>query len=144
MGITLLGLGVFVCYQGLELALGKPSSPGPGFVPFGLGLFLTILSALYLSQSFRGREKGNDRGDGSGSRRLIMAVGVICFYALAVTWLGYLLTTFFLFAIWLSLIERKNWVQTFSLACAACGAVYLFNTLFSVQLPAGLLRGFIR
>jgi hypothetical protein len=73
-----------------------------------------------------------------------MAVGTICLYALIVGWLGYLPATFLLFVIWLSLIERKGWVQIASLACLAVVAVYFFNVLFSVQLPAGLLKGLIR
>jgi hypothetical protein len=73
-----------------------------------------------------------------------MAVGVLCFYALMADWVGYILTTFFSFIIWLSLIERKSWLQTASLACLAVVAVYAFNVLFSIQLPAGLLKGILR
>lgn len=144
MGIILLGLGVFVCYEGIDLTLGRPSLPGPGFVPFLLGAILTSLSFFYLRQSLRKKDDGKKTGTPLGFTRLFLAVGVMVLYALVVTWLGYILTTFLLFAIWLSLIERKRWVQTVSLACAAVVAVYFFNTLFSIQLPAGLLKGLIR
>jgi hypothetical protein len=142
MGVFLLLLGGFVCYQGIDLTLGAPSRPGPGFVPFGLGLILTTLAAFYL---WHGRsEKAKPGSPGGNYRRTAMAVGVLCFYALIVNWAGYILTTFFSFILWLSLIERKAWFQTASFACLAAVAVYAFNVLFSIQLPAGLLKGILR
>jgi hypothetical protein len=142
MGVILLALGIFVGYQGVELTLGTPSRPGPGFVPFGLGLILTILAAFYFWQNRLNKEKRVSPG--GNYRRTAMAVGVLCFYALMADWVGYILTTFFSFIIWLSLIERKSWLQTASLACLAVVAVYAFNVLFSIQLPAGLLKGILR
>ncbi len=144
MGIFLLGLGIFVCFQGIDLTLGKPSLPGPGFVPFLLGTILTLLALCYLKQSLRRKEKGSKSGSFSGYPRLILAIGVMALYALIVNWLGYILTTFLLFVFWLSLIERKNWVQIISLACVAVVGAYFFNTLFSIQLPTGLLKGILR
>lgn len=143
MGAFLLLLGGFVCYQGIDLTMGMPNRPGPGFVPFGLGLILTTLAAIYLWQS-RGNKKEERRSPGANYRRTALAVGVLCFYALIVNWAGYILTTFFSFILWLSLIEKKAWFQTASLACLAAVAVYAFNVLFSIQLPAGLLKGILR
>jgi hypothetical protein len=140
MGIILLGLGIFVCSHAVELTLGKPSRPGPGFLPFGLGLILVFLAILYLVQSRRQKPRSPAHSPGSFLRTLL-AVGILCFFAAFVNWLGYLITTFFLFVFWLVLIERKKWPMVFFLACLAMVAVYFFNFLFSVQLPRGLLRG---
>jgi hypothetical protein len=144
MGAILLALGLFVCYQGIDLSIGTPSRPGPGFVPFGLGFILTTLAIVYLWQSSRGKEEKKISSFPISYQRTAMAIGTICLYALVLSWLGYILTTLLLFVIWLSLIERKNWIQTASLTCLAVVAVYFFNFLFSVQLPAGLLKGIIR
>jgi putative tricarboxylic transport membrane protein len=144
MGTILFGLGIFVCYHGIDLTVGKPSLPGPGFVPLGLGSILMLLSSVYLYQSFGKKEKRKDPSTRSGYYRLLMAAGVMALYAWIVSWVGYILTTFLFFVVWVYLIERKNWVQTVSLACLAVVAVYFFNTLFSVQLPTGLLKGIVR
>jgi putative tricarboxylic transport membrane protein len=144
MGMILLALGIFVGFQGIDLSLGTPGHPGPGFVPLGLGVILILLAAVYLWQSSRGKEKKKTPSSPSDYWRTGMAVGTISLYAFAVSWLGYILTTFLFFVIWLSLIERKKWLQTASLACLAVAAVYFFNILFSVQLPSGLLKGIIR
>ncbi len=142
MGVSLVLLGGFVCYHGVDLALGMPNHPGPGFVPFGLGLILITLAAIYLWQN---RSNKAERGSpGVNYRRTALALAVLCFYALVVNWAGYILTTFFSFILWLSLIERKAWLQTASLACLAAVAVYAFNVLFSIQLPAGILKGILR
>ncbi len=142
MGVSLVLLGGFVCYHGVDLALGMPNRPGPGFVPFGLGLILITLAAIYLWQNRS--NKAERRSPGANYRRTALALTVLCFYALVVDWAGYILTTFFSFILWLSLIERKAWLQTASLACLAAVAVYAFNVLFSIQLPAGILKGILR
>jgi hypothetical protein len=142
MGVVLLLLGIFVCYQGIDLTLGRPSIPGPGLVPFGLGLILTILAAVYLWQN--GPKTSSEKSPRGTYRRTVLAVGILCFYGLAMNWIGYLLTTFLAFVLWLSVIEKKNWLQTASLAGLASISVYAFNVLFSIQLPAGLLKGILR
>jgi membrane-associated HD superfamily phosphohydrolase len=105
-------------------------------------MILTTLAAIFLWQNRRRKEER--RSAAANYRRTALAVGVLCFYALIVNWVGYLLTTFFSFILWLSLIERKAWIQTAFFACLASVAVYAFNVLFSVQLPAGLLKGILR
>ncbi|MCK7468770.1 MAG: tripartite tricarboxylate transporter TctB family protein [Desulfosudis oleivorans] len=92
-GILLL-VGVFVCYQGIDLTLGAPSRPGPGFVPFGLGLFLTILAVFYLlAKSIGTRKTGSPRRAITGERPLARESSV--FMPCIVNWAGYILTTFF-------------------------------------------------
>lgn len=143
-GIILIGLGLFVCYEATQFSLGQPSRPGPGFFSFGLGAILTVLAILYLLPVFRKRV--NDRPSRSGGNPLntVLAIGVLCLYALLVNWLGYLITTFLMFAAWLTLIERKKWFVVLPLAGLAVVGVYFFNVIFSVQLPLGLLKGILR
>jgi putative tricarboxylic transport membrane protein len=144
MGFILLALGVFVCSHALELSLGRASRPGPGFVSFGLGSILIVLAVLYLRQTFRQKERGEGRGKEIRLSRTFLALGGLCLYAAVLPWLGYLITTLFFFAFWLMVIERRRWVLMLPLACLAGVAVYLFNVIFSVQLPAGILKGFLR
>lgn len=140
MGIVLLGLGGFVCYHSIELSLGKPSRPGPGFFPLGLGVILMLLAVFYLVQSGR-REAQKSSAPSGHIHRTVVAVAILCCYAAVVDWLGYLITTFLFFGLWLVLIERKQWYWVLFLAPLAVGGVYIFNWLFSVQLPKGLIRG---
>jgi hypothetical protein len=140
-GILFLALGIFVCHQATQLSLGQASRPGPGFVPFGLGSILILLSLLYLIPSLRavGREE-KSRGP-SGFHRTLLAVGILCFFNIVLNGLGYLISTFILFLLWLMLVERKEWPISLGLACLALVLVYYFNLLFSVQLPKGFIQG---
>lgn len=141
-GTILLALGIFVCHQALNLSLGRASRPGPGFVPFGLGCVLILLSLLYLIRSFRtpGRRQGSEVR--AGIYRIFLAVGLLCLFAGFLNWLGYLISTFILFLVWLAFIERKRWDLSLSISLLALVVVYYFNLLFSVQLPRGLIQGF--
>jgi len=111
-------------------------------VAFGLGLILTVLSFLYLMQVSRTKSEDQSRSSRGGGNRTLMAVGLLCLYAAVLNSLGYLISTFLLFGIWLGLIEQKKWYLTLPIAFLALVAVYFFNYLFSVQLPKGFLKVF--
>jgi putative tricarboxylic transport membrane protein len=142
IGTIFLALGIFVGHQAIQLSLGRPSRPGPGFVAFGLGLILTLLSSLYLMQVSRRKSEDQPRPSRGGRSRTLLAVGLLCLYAAVLNSLGYLISTFLLFGIWLGFIEQKKWYLTLPIAFLALVAVYFFNYLFSVQLPKGSLKVF--
>lgn len=142
IGTIFLALGIFVGHQAIQLSLGRPSRPGPGFVAFGLGLILTLLSSLYLMQVSRRKSEDQPRPSRGGRNRTLLAVGLLCLYAAVLNSLGYLISTFLLFGIWLGFIEQKKWYLTLPIAFLALVAVYFFNYLFSVQLPKGSLKVF--
>ncbi len=141
-GVILLTLGIFVCHQAVQLSLGQASRPGPGFVPFGLGSILILLSLLYTFHFLRTpREREESKGH-RGLYRTFLAIVILCLCIGLLNWLGYLITTFLLFLMWLAIIERKKWYVSLSLSLLALVVVYYFNLLFSVQLPRGLIKGF--
>jgi len=140
-GVILLALGIFVCQQAIQLNLGQASRPGPGFVPFGLGSLLILLSLLYLVPVLRTFKKEEKPRLSAGLIRTLMGIGILCLFSAVLSGLGYLLSTLLLFLLWLMLIERKKWPMAVGLAGLALVFVYFFNLLFSIQLPRGILRG---
>ena len=141
-GVILLALGIFVCHQAVQLSLGQASRPGPGFVPFGLGSILVLLSLLYIFRFLRTQRKREESKGHRGLYRTFLAIAILCLCIGLLDWLGYLITTFLLFLMWLAIIERKKWYVSLSLSLLALVVVYYFNLLFSVQLPRGLIKGF--
>jgi len=141
IGIIFLGVGVFVCQQAFLLSLGNASHPGPGFMAFGLGLILVILSIIYLFQGFHKDKPQIDSKQGR-PMHVLAAFLILSFVTAVLNWLGYLLSTFFLFLIWLILIERKKLILSFGISILALIFIYFFNLLFSIQLPKGLIKGF--
>jgi hypothetical protein len=140
-GGILLALGIFVCQQAVQLNLGQASRPGPGFVPFGLGSLLVLLSFLYLFPLLRALGEKGKAQPYAGLTRTLPAVGILCLFSAVLNWLGYILGTLLLFLLWLMLIERKKWPAAVCLAGLALVFVYFFNLLFSIQLPRGIIRG---
>jgi hypothetical protein len=140
-GIIFLTLGIFVCQQAIQLNLGRASRPGPGFVPFGLGSLLILLSFLYLVPVLRAFKKEEEPRSSAGLIRTLMGIGILCLFSAVLSGLGYLLSTLLLFLLWLMLIERKKWPMAVGLAGLALVFVYFFNLLFSIQLPRGIIRG---
>ena len=140
-GGILLALGIFVCQQAIQLTLGQASRPGPGFVPFGLGSILILLSLLYILPLLRTFQEDGKQQPSRGLSRTLLAVGILCIFSAVLSALGYLLSTLLLFLLWLMLIERKKWPVAVGLAALALVFVYFFNFLFSVQLPRGIIRG---
>jgi len=140
-GIIFLALGIFVCQQAIQLSLGQASRPGPGFVPFGLGSVLILLSLLYLVPGFRAFKQEEDFDPSPGLIRTLLAIGILCLFSAILSWLGYLVSTLLLFLLWLMLMERKKWPMAVGLAGLALVFVYFFNLLFSIQLPRGIIRG---
>lgn len=141
-GIILLALGIFVCHQAVQLSLGQARRPGPGFAPFGLGSILILLSFLYIFHFLRTQRGRGESKVHRGLYRTFLAIGILCFCIGLLNWLGYLISTFLLFLMWLVIIERKKWYVSLSLSLLALVVVYYFNLLFSVQLPKGLIKGF--
>jgi hypothetical protein len=140
-GVILLAVGIFVCQQAIQLDLGQASRPGPGFVPFGLGFLLILLSLLYLVPVLRTFKKEEKPRLSAGLIRTLMGIGILCLFSSILSGLGYLLSTLLLFLLWLMLIERKKWPMAVGLASLALVFVYFFNLLFSIQLPRGIIRG---
>ncbi len=140
-GVILLALGFFVCQQAVQLTLGQASRPGPGFVPFGLGSILILLSLLYLVPLLRNPMGNQEPQPSSNLTRTLLGVAILCIFSAVLSRLGYLLSTLLLFLLWLMLIERKKWPVAVGLAGLALLFVYFFNLLFSVQLPRGIIRG---
>jgi len=141
-GVILLALGIFVCHQAMQLSLGQASRPGPGFVPFGLGVILILLSVLYILHFLRNHKGRRELKVRQGLKRTFLAIGILCFCVGLLNWLGYLISTFLLFLMWLAVIESKKWYVSLSLSLLALAVVYYFNFLFSIQLPKGLIKGF--
>jgi putative tricarboxylic transport membrane protein len=135
-------ISVGVCVGAIGLKLGTPSAPGPGFLPFGTGALMGILSVAHLLKvTFAPADTGANRflGTELNWRRSLAAVLSILFYALLLPHLGYLLTTFLLMVVLFSLYERRNWWRIGLASILVIGVTYLvFHIWLKVQFPSGI------
>lgn len=138
-----LALGIIVIIQSYELDYMAEYGPGPGFLPFWLGVGIIILGVALLARAiFSG--KGNDdfsfpTRHAAGQMFLVM-VGLFGFVFLAEK-VGFLLCIGLLFLFLLIVVERRGW--KFSLAIAIISTLtfwIIFELELQLRLPPGLLE----
>lgn len=149
LSLVLLILGIVVLLDGL----GQPeatsaSGIGAGLFPTIVGIILMLVSALLAVQVLRGKrgEPEDAEGDIDTSKfaawQLLLTVGGVIFFMLALDVLGYILTAAVTFwAIAFAMGARRH-VRSGVIALVLSGAIYLlFTQVLRIDLPGGLLGG---
>jgi hypothetical protein len=142
-GLLWLSIGLVAVFLSSRYTIGTLSDPGPGALPFGLGLVFILLSASLLFQSFRIKNPENEKHRPFGPRRLkvfliLLFLGLITFLLES---LGYLLSIFFMMTFSMLIMEPKRWFSALLLgAVASCSSYMLFDVWLKVQLPKGLFH----
>ncbi len=144
-----LGAGIFICIGSLRLSLGKFHNPGPGFLSFFAGLTVAGLALVVHIQSRRtgrGAEKKKPEpiwSDRQKGFKMILTVAALFAYAVAMNYLGFLISTFLFLAFLLKAIEPQRWSIALIGSLLASVAFYaIFEIGLQSQLPAGLLKIF--
>jgi len=152
--VVLVVFGVFVAaYSRHYLKLGLMITPDAGFLPYGIGIALAALGAIWFVASFitgKAREAGvaeggtgKSGGESAPDRALLLSrmlpgVLIIILYAWLFERLGYPLSTVLFMVCWQKIIEREGWLKTAVIALLSAAAMYtLFVYLLRVHLPTG-------
>ncbi len=142
-GLLWLFIGLVVLFLSSQYSMGSFSDPGPGALPFGLGLVFVMLSMILLFQSHRIKNPENEKHLPFGPRRLkvffiILFLGLIIFLLES---LGYLLSIFLMISLSMLIMEPRRWVSALLLGAIASYSSYmLFDVWLKVQLPKGLFH----
>ena len=154
-GALLVAFGVFVAwYSRHYLKLGTMITPGAGFLPFWIGIALTVLGVAWLAKVLLHRPappdstEGGGQADGGGAARdalldrLLPGILLVAVYAWLFERAGYLLSTALFMAGWQKLVERERWPKSAVLAAISAACMYvLFARLLKVFLPSGTWWG---
>jgi len=134
-GIFFFGLALFVLWESLRLELGTLKTPGPGFLSFGAGIGLAVLSLALITSGW-----GKRADLKAHSRRVILALLALFAYSLILDTLGFIVATFLLVAILFRLggYFRQWWTLVAASASVALLAYLFFGILLNVFLPRGL------
>jgi hypothetical protein len=137
-GLVLTGLGAWVNRQGRLLSYRDEFGPGPGFLPYWLGVVLAVLALFLIISAVRGRLRSAD----SRTSRALLAVAGMAVIVAAMELLGFftsfaLLTFFLVYG-----IERRPLARAITAAAALALAFFiLFRILLPIPLPAGAWGG---
>ena len=140
-----LALGIFVsAYSYLKLGLGKLHTPGPGMMPFLLGLLFSIISFYLLVNSLFKRsmeDKTITEEQGQiNSRKVILVLASLFFYGLFLETLGFLIVTLITMTILFWTMGLVRWRSLGVASCLTVLVTYFLFTYLGVRFPAGILR----
>jgi putative tricarboxylic transport membrane protein len=138
-----LGIGIFVIITALRLGLGKLTNPGPGFVIFGSGLLLLILSIIVFIRSKLSHSSYSEKIPAlwktGGWKKVVVIVASLFLYSTLFERLGYLLMTTMLM-VFLMKMMRVRWRNALFWAILSTFIMYIgLGMLLDLQLPKGIM-----
>jgi hypothetical protein len=138
-GLVLTGVGVFVIQQSRLLSYRDEFGPGPGLLPFWLGVMLTVFALWQVAAALIPVK--NAKGDSPGLPLLRRAGVLLTTVSLAATAallnvLGFILSLGLLSLFLVYVIERRSLPRAIAVAVVISLAFLLvFRFLLPVQLP---------
>jgi len=114
----------------------------PTLIPWGVAACLLVAAGVQFVRALRGRALTlEERLTGSNRRRVIFAVLLTGGYAALVSYVGFLVTTFFYLLLFGLAAGETRWVRLIAFAVAVPVTIYLiFATILNVPLPPGIFR----
>jgi putative tricarboxylic transport membrane protein len=136
-------LAIFICQQSMGIGVGTLHRPGPGLMSFGAGAAIGLLSLAFLIQTFfskKGPAEAEQDGGPGGTVRTVSICVSLFIYTIAVSWLGFVLSTLLFVLFLFRTVESESWWRSVMKAFLVTIANYL---VFVVWLGVNLPRGFL-
>lgn len=136
--------GIGICIQSTRHGLWDPAGPGGGFIPFLTGLLIGVTGLfLFLGELSKGAKKeeaGKFWENRIAMKRVLFLVASLCFMALIMLKLGFLLTSVLVTILMIRLMEPKKWITIILTSIGSCLLIYfLFKSVMQINLPRGFL-----
>ena len=132
-------LSFYVCWQSVDLGLGRFRKPGPGFFSLFSGLVLGVLAITIFFKSWvLERHREEKGGEKIPWRPLTIAFGSLVSFVIFLRPLGFNWMAFLLIGIVLRFIEKRSWIVSGGVALGiALGAYLVFEVALQSRLPEG-------
>ena len=133
--------GIAICIYSTKLSLYGRRGPGPGFMCFGTGGFLFLLSAyLFLKNLFFAKSEVVERAILKNKKVNIFVLGSLIFYALFFEKLGFLVDSFIVLSLLFAVSRSLKWYSIIVISFLISVVSYiLFSRILNVGLPVGVL-----
>ncbi len=144
--IFCLAVGLAVIYGSQRVGYGTLSHPGPGFLSFWCGVFLSALSLLVFVQTTIVHVRGGSDSlrqlwTGMKWEKGLYVVLALIFYTFTFSHLGFLLTTMILLIFLFKAIAPQKWYIALGGALITSLVSFIvFARWLDVQLPQGILE----
>jgi hypothetical protein len=134
-GLFFFGLSLLCLWESRRVETGTFMEPGSGFLSFGVGIALLVLSIVLIRRGWGIREKQKPH-----SPRALLALASLFVYSLVLDGLGFVIATFFLVAILFQLGQSRRWWWLIGTSATVTFLAYLvFATFLGVYFPRGFL-----
>lgn len=138
-GLCLIGLGIFIIQQALQLDYINEYGPGPGFLPLWLGIgFLALTSPLVVMTILRPMSHAAEEESWEEMGRAAATWGGLMVATALLNRLGFILS-FTLFTLFLVLVMDRR--PLFTAVTVAVGSAFGFYLIFAVALGVSLPVG---
>ncbi|HEX2964637.1 MAG TPA: tripartite tricarboxylate transporter TctB family protein [Syntrophorhabdaceae bacterium] len=142
-------MGIFVSAYSYRIGLGNLSGPGPGFMPFWLGIIFVGLGVYKLTAQLRIRRESKSvitekkvKAGYSAIGKITLVVVILFIYALLLEHLGYILVTFITMALLLRFAGYTRWIPVIVYALLIAGSSYFIFHYLGVLFPVGIFNNF--
>lgn len=138
-------LSIFVVVSSYKLKLGSFHNPGPGLMPFLLGLLLLLVSIFIAGRSFSKKQTGNDIAEEIvpskvNFGKLVLVSGSLVIYALLVERLGFLVSTLLLLLFLFKAAGVPKWKFVLAASVFTVIVIYLIFTSLGIRFPKGVFK----
>ena len=134
---------IFSCLimiESVKLRLDDVRDPGPGFVPFFLGLTLAVLSIIAFIFPDKQKKMAAFWSDWRKGRVIIVIFAGLVVYLSLIRVLGFYIDTFLLMTFLLKAFGEKGIKRPLLISLLTVGVTYLlFHKLLFIPFPQGLL-----
>jgi len=141
-GLFWLAISILVAVMAIDLGLGTFSSPGSGFVFFWSSLGLGALSVILILKSILGKGEANpfvDLWKGLKWGNAVLAIVMLLLYALILTTLGFMLSTFMLMIVLFGIGRSSYRAVIVSALITTILSLIIFRYFLEVHLPRGII-----
>ena len=137
-----LVLGLFVVIYSYTLGLGRLIDPGPGLLPFLLGLIFLILSSVRLVTVMKSRETEETGEEKKKTEywRVVLIVVALLIWAFVLESLGFLIATLILMTLLYHAAGFKKWYVSIFWGFITVLITDFVFTYLGVRFPPGILR----
>ena len=141
-GLFWLAVSIFVAVMAIDLGLGTFSKPGAGFIFFWSSVGLGVLSVILIIKSILRKGEATPLRDlwkGLKWGNAVLAIGMLFLYALILTTLGFVLSTFLLMIVLFGMGRSSYRVVIVSALITTILSFVIFRYFLEVHLPRGII-----
>ena len=136
-----IGLGFFLMILSYKLGLGRLHNPGPGLMPFLVGVFLLLTSLFFLKASLFRKGIRDETGEEEPGQTNFLKIGIVLVslfaYAFLLEILGYCVVTFLvLFFLFRSM--GSKWSFSLVVSVLTVLITYFLFTYLGIRFPWGI------